>query len=412
MPEKKRVIVIGGGPAGMMAAGTAGWRGLDVTLIEKNERLGRKLLLTGKGRCNITNDADVEGLISNVPVNGKFLYSAFYTFSNHDLLNLLHDLGLATKVERGGRVFPASDKAQDVVKALQKYLDQNGVRVLRGEVEQVLARDGQVVQVTLKGGGRLECEAVVVATGGVSYPLTGSTGDGYRFAQENGHTVTTLKPALVPLEVKEDWAAEAQGLTLKNISISVYDSRNKRVYTDFGELLFTHFGVSGPVILSASSHLNDPMENEYRLVIDLKPALSPTTLDERIQRDFAKYINKIYANALEDLLPKKLIPIVIRLSGIPPEKKVNQITREERKRLEWLLKNLTLSIKGFRPLSEAIVTSGGVKVEEINPSTMESKLAQGLFFAGEVLDVNAYTGGFNLQIAFSTGYLAGLHCCP
>ena len=394
----------------MMAAGTAGRRGLDVTLIEKNDRLGRKLLITGKGRCNITNDMDVEGLISNVPVNGKFLYSAFYTFSNYDLLNLLHDLGLATKVERGGRVFPASDKSLDVVKALQKYLDLNGVRVLRGEVEQVLARDGQVVQVTLKGGSRLDCEAVVVATGGVSYPLTGSTGDGYRFAEENGHTVTILKPALVPLEVKEDWAAEAQGLTLKNISISVYDGRNKRVYTDFGELLFTHFGVSGPVILSASSHLDDPAENEYRLVIDLKPALSPTALDERIQRDFAKYINKIYANSLGDLLPKMLIPIVIRLSGIPPEKKVNQITREERERLEWILKNLTLSIKGFRPLSEAIVTSGGVKVEEINPSTMESKLVRGLFFAGEVLDVNAYTGGFNLQIAFSTGYLAGLNC--
>lgn len=410
MPGKKRVIVIGGGPAGMMAAGTAGRRGLDVTLIEKNDRLGRKLLITGKGRCNITNDMDVEGLISNVPVNGKFLYSAFYTFSNYDLLNLLHDLGLATKVERGGRVFPASDKSLDVVKALQKYLDLNGVRVLRGEVEQVLARDGQVVQVTLKGGSRLDCEAVVVATGGVSYPLTGSTGDGYRFAEENGHTVTILKPALVPLEVKEDWAAEAQGLTLKNISISVYDGRNKRVYTDFGELLFTHFGVSGPVILSASSHLDDPAENEYRLVIDLKPALSPTALDERIQRDFAKYINKIYANSLGDLLPKMLIPIVIRLSGIPPEKKVNQITREERERLEWILKNLTLSIKGFRPLSEAIVTSGGVKVEEINPSTMESKLVRGLFFAGEVLDVNAYTGGFNLQIAFSTGYLAGLNC--
>jgi predicted Rossmann fold flavoprotein len=394
----------------MMAAGTAGRRGLDVTLIEKNERLGRKLLITGKGRCNITNDMDVEGLISNVPVNGKFLYSAFYTFSNDDLLNLFHDLGLATKVERGGRVFPASDKALDVVKALQKYITQNGVRVLHGEVEQVLAKEGQVYQVVLKDGSRLACEAVVVATGGVSYPLTGSTGDGYRFAEENGHTVTRLKPALVPLEVIEEWVTEVQGLALKNISISVYNNRNKQIYTDFGEMLFTHFGVSGPVILSASSHLDKPVEKEYRLVIDLKPALSPAELDERIQRDFAKYINKIYANALGDLLPKKLIPIIIHLSGIDPEKKVNQITKDEREKLGWILKNLTLTIKRFRPLSEAIITSGGVKVEEVNPSTMESKLVNGLFFTGEVLDVNAYTGGFNLQIAFSTGYLAGLNC--
>lgn len=410
MPVKRRVIVVGGGPAGMMAAGTAGRRGLDVTLIEKNERLGRKLLITGKGRCNITNDMDVEGLISNVPVNGKFLYSAFYTFSNDDLLNLFHDLGLATKVERGGRVFPASDKALDVVKALQKYITQNGVRVLHGEVEQVLAKEGQVYQVVLKDGSRLACEAVVVATGGVSYPLTGSTGDGYRFAEENGHTVTRLKPALVPLEVIEEWVTEVQGLALKNISISVYNNRNKQIYTDFGEMLFTHFGVSGPVILSASSHLDKPVEKEYRLVIDLKPALSPAELDERIQRDFAKYINKIYANALGDLLPKKLIPIIIHLSGIDPEKKVNQITKDEREKLGWILKNLTLTIKRFRPLSEAIITSGGVKVEEVNPSTMESKLVNGLFFTGEVLDVNAYTGGFNLQIAFSTGYLAGLNC--
>lgn len=402
--------MVGGGPAGMMAAGTAGRRGLDVTLIEKNERLGRKLLITGKGRCNITNDMDVEGLISNVPVNGKFLYSAFYTFSNDDLLNLFHDLGLATKVERGGRVFPASDKALDVVKALQKYITQNGVRVLHGEVEQVLAKEGQVYQVVLKDGSRLACEAVVVATGGVSYPLTGSTGDGYRFAEENGHTVTRLKPALVPLEVIEEWVTEVQGLALKNISISVYNNRNKQIYTDFGEMLFTHFGVSGPVILSASSHLDKPVEKEYRLVIDLKPALSPAELDERIQRDFAKYINKIYANALGDLLPKKLIPIIIHLSGIDPEKKVNQITKDEREKLGWILKNLTLTIKRFRPLSEAIITSGGVKVEEVNPSTMESKLVNGLFFTGEVLDVNAYTGGFNLQIAFSTGYLAGLNC--
>jgi predicted Rossmann fold flavoprotein len=410
LPVKRRVIVVGGGPAGMMAAGTAGRRGLDVTLIEKNERLGRKLLITGKGRCNITNDMDVEGLISNVPVNGKFLYSAFYTFSNDDLLNLFHDLGLATKVERGGRVFPASDKALDVVKALQKYITQNGVRVLHGEVEQVLAKEGQVYQVVLKDGSRLACEAVVVATGGVSYPLTGSTGDGYRFAEENGHTVTRLKPALVPLEVIEEWVTEVQGLALKNISISVYNNRNKQIYTDFGEMLFTHFGVSGPVILSASSHLDKPVEKEYRLVIDLKPALSPAELDERIQRDFAKYINKIYANALGDLLPKKLIPIIIHLSGIDPEKKVNQITKDEREKLGWILKNLTLTIKRFRPLSEAIITSGGVKVEEVNPSTMESKLVNGLFFTGEVLDVNAYTGGFNLQIAFSTGYLAGLNC--
>jgi len=410
LPKKKRVIVIGGGPAGMMAAGTAGRRGLEVILIEKNARLGRKLMITGKGRCNITNDLDVEGLIANVPVNGKFLYSAFYSFSNDDLLYLLHELGLQTKVERGGRVFPATDRSLDVVKTLQKYLDQNSVQVLRGEVTQVTAEDGRVTQVCLKNGTRLNCDAVIVATGGVSYPLTGSTGDGYRFAEENGHTVIEPKPALVPLESKEAWAAQAQGLTLKNISITIYNQRDKEVYADFGELLFTHFGVSGPVILSASSHLQDPTKNEYRLVIDLKPALSAEELDARIQRDFAKYINKNYGNALGDLLPKKLIPIIMDLSAISTEKKVNQITREERERMGRILKNLTLRITRFRPIEEAIITAGGVKVDEVKPSTMESKLVRGLFFAGEVLDVNAYTGGFNLQIAFSTGYLAGLSC--
>lgn len=410
MTENKKVIVIGGGAAGMMAAGTAGKRGLDVTLIEKNNRLGKKLLITGKGRCNITNNADVEGLIENVPVNGSFLYSAFYTFSNTDLMDLFKELGLEIKVERGGRVFPSSDRALDVVKTLEKYMQQNHVKVMHEEVKKILVNNHKIIGVQINNGKELYADCVVVATGGLSYPGTGSTGDGYKFAKEAGHSITPLKPSLVPLEASESWVKELQGLSLKNIEVTILDEKKKKVYNDFGELLFTHFGVSGPTILSASSHMRNIEKHKYILKIDLKPALSEEQLDKRIQRDFEKLSRKIYSNSLDDLLPKKLIPIIINLSGIPEDKPVNQITRTERLSIVNVLKNLTINISGFRPIKEAIITSGGINIDEINPSNMESKLVEGLYFAGEVLDIDAYTGGFNLQVAFSTGHLAGTHC--
>lgn len=408
--NNRKIIVIGGGPAGMMAAATAGSRGLDVTLVEKNEKLGKKLYITGKGRCNVTNNAEIEDLIANVPTNGKFLYSAFYTFSNKDLIALLHSLGLETKVERGNRVFPASDKSSDVIKAFERHLSNNYVRRLTGEAVQVLARDNRVTAVKLKDGRLLPCDSVVIATGGISYPSTGSTGDGYRFAKELGHTITELKPSLVPLETVEAWPRDAQGLSLRNISIQVLDNRGRKIYEDFGEMIFTHYGVSGPVILSASSYMGKMEPEKYRIRIDLKPALTEEQLDLRLQRDFEKYARRIFSNSLDDLLPQKLIPVIIQLSDIPGDKPVHQITRDERRALVRLLKGLVLTIKAYRPIREAIVTSGGVSVKEIDPGTMESKLVQGLYFAGEVIDVDAYTGGFNIQIACSTGYLAGLNC--
>jgi len=411
LPDTKRVVIIGAGAAGMLAAGTAGSRGLDVFLIEKNNILGRKLLITGKGRCNITNSVgDIGDLIANIPVNGKFLYSAFHAFSNHDLIELFNELGLETKIERGGRVFPASDRAVDVVNALKKYLKQNNVQVIKGEVQKIAAQDNIISKVVLQDGRIFLCHSVIVATGGMSYPQTGSTGDGYRFARECGHTITPLTPSLVPLEVKEGWVKELQGLSLKNVAISLLDENNKELHSDFGEMLFTHFGVSGPLILSASFFVENIQENRYKLVVDLKPALSEEQLDKRLQRDFLKYANRYFVNSLFDLLPRKMIPVIVKLSGIPREKPVNQISKRERKGLVFLLKNLTMEIVALRPIEEAIVTSGGVAVEEINPATMESKLVKGLFFAGEVMDVDAYTGGFNLQIAFSTGYVAGMHC--
>lgn len=402
--EARNIAVVGGGPAGMLAAATAAERGHKVVLFEKNDRLGKKLRITGKGRCNMTNSADVEELIRNVPVHGNFLYSAFYTFSNDRLLELLHNLGLETKVERGGRVFPASDNAQDVVDTLKKYLRQTGVKVVHAEVEAVQNGPGGKKTVRLPGGKGFLCDRVVIATGGASYPQTGSTGDGYRFARNLGHTVTPLKPSLVPLELVEPYGKELQGLSLRNIAIKVLEN-GKAMYDDFGEMLFTHFGVSGPVILSASSHMR--RDADYILAVDLKPALDRETLDKRILRDFEQEKNKDFANALDKLLPKKLIPLMVRLSEIDPHKKVHSVTREERRTLVELLKNFQMHVKGFRPLKEAIVTSGGVAVGEVDPSTMESKIVPGLFFAGEVIDVDAYTGGFNLQIAFSTGFLAG-----
>lgn len=408
---KKRIIVIGAGAAGLMAAGKAAERGLDVKLVEKNDRVGRKLLISGKGRCNITNNTDMEGLIENIPGNGNFLYSAFYSFSNLDMIEFFNKNGLQTKVERGGRVFPVSDSAVDVVDTLYKYAIDNGAHLLlKSPVQEIIIKDGKVTHVALKDGRKLECDAVILAAGGASYPGTGSNGEGYEMARNAGHAITELKPSLIPLLVEEEWVKNLQGLSLKNVSITILNKKRKKIYTDFGEMLFTHFGVSGPLILSSSRHIMEYNYRDVKLVIDLKPALDIEMLDNRIQRDLEKFARKQYKNCLEDLLPQKMIPVVIELSGISPEKPVNQITREERQKLSILLKSFELTITGSRPLDEAIVTAGGVCINEINPSTMESRLVTGLFFAGEVIDVDGYTGGFNLTIAFSTGYVAGMNC--
>lgn len=407
----KKVIVIGGGAAGLMAAGRAAQRGHTVLLLEKNDRLGKKILISGKGRCNITNNTDIEGLIENTPGNGNFLYSAFYTFSNEDLVRFFQEQGLETKVERGGRVFPQSDRAADVVQALQKFVTGQRVRIqLKSPVSDLIMEENNIKGVRLKDGSIREADAVILAVGGASYPGTGSTGDGYEMARKAGHTVTLLQPSLVPLVSSEPWIGELQGLSLRNIAISLFHKSGRKIYSDFGEMLFTHFGVSGPVILSASRHILEYGYKNVRLVIDLKPALDEETLDNRIQRDFEKFSRKQFKNALDELLPQKLIPVILELSGIPREKAVNQITREERRRLVKLLKGLELGIEGSRPIEEAIVTAGGIDTDEINPSTMESKRVKGLFFAGEIIDIDAYTGGFNLTIAFSTGYLAGNSC--
>ncbi len=407
----RKVIIIGAGAAGLMAAGKAAERGLDVLLLEKNDRVGKKLLISGKGRCNITNNTDMEGLINNIPGNGNFLYSSFYTFSNTDLLELLHAEGLETKVERGGRVFPVSDSAKEVVTVLQRFAAERGAKTrLNSAVDRIETRDGVVTGVRLKDGTVLECDSVILATGGASYPGTGSTGDGYEMARRLGHQVTELKPSLIPLVVAEKWVTELQGLSLKNISITISDRKGRKIYTDFGEMLFTHFGVSGPVILSGSRHILKYGYKDVLLTIDLKPALDEETLDARLQRDFEKFSRKQFKNSLDELLPQKLIPVMIMLSRIPEDKPVNQITKEERRSLVRLLKAFPLEITGSRPIAEAIVTAGGVRTDEINPSTMESKKIKGLYFAGEVIDVDAYTGGFNLTIAFSTGCMAGLHC--
>ncbi len=407
----KDIIVVGGGPAGIMAAGIAAHRGNNVVLLEKNDRLGKKLLISGKGRCNITNSADIEGLIENTPGNGNFLYSAFYTFSNQDIISFFNELGLETKVERGGRIFPVSDSSRDVLAALMKFLDKNKVKIRTGaNVKKIVEKDGSAAGVELEDGAVLEADCVILAAGGMSYPGTGSTGDGYHMAKKLGHTITPLKPSLVPLVAKEEWVRALQGLSLKNIAVNFKNSKGKEVFSDFGEMLFTHFGVSGPVILSASRHLLEYDFKDVSLFLDLKPALPEEKLDERVQRDFDKTSRKQFKNSLDDLLPQKLIPVIIELSGIDQYKPVHQITREERKKLVRLLKQMEITIISARPIKEAIVTAGGVKINEINPSTMESKKLKGLYFAGEIIDVDAYTGGFNLTIAFSTGYLAGTSC--
>lgn len=401
------VLVIGGGAAGLMAAGTAAQNGKSVCLVEKNGRLGRKILITGKGRCNITNHCDVQTFISSVPTNGRFLYSAINQFTPQDTIDFFEGLGLPTKTERGNRVFPQSDKAGDVADRLTRFVQSGGVHIVTGEVKRLLLKEHQVNGAELQGGAQLFAEAVVVCCGGASYPGTGSTGDGYKLARQAGHTVTELRPSLVPLVVRGRECPEMMGLSLKNVGLRVLDTeKKKQIYDDFGEMLFTHFGLSGPLILSASAHMRDMRPDRYRIQIDLKPALSPEQLDARLQRDFELNLNRDFSNSLGALLPRKLIPVIVERSGIPAETKCNQITREMRRGFVQLLKSLEFSIAEFRPVEEAIVTSGGVKVSELNPKTMESKLVNGLYFAGEVIDVDAYTGGFNLQIAFCTGRLA------
>lgn len=408
----KKVIVVGAGAAGFMAAGTAASLGAQVVLVERNDKVARKVMITGKGRCNVTNNCNLlNDLIANVPVNGRFLYSAFSRFMPDDTMTFFENMGVELKVERGNRVFPVSDKAVDIVDALNSFAKQNGVKRIQGRVSELIIENGTLKGVKTVDGTEIEGESVIVATGGMSYPQTGSTGDGYKLAEQAGHTVIEPKPALVPLAVHENWCSSLMGLSLRNCAVRFVDTDNFReVYSDFGEMLFTHFGVSGPVILSASSHLKNMKKGKYELYIDLKPALSEEQLDLRLQRDFAKNSNKDFINSLGELLPQKMIPVIVKLSGIPSHLKSNQITRDMRHDLAYLLKNLKLTVTDFRPIEEAIVTSGGVSTKEIEPKTMQSKLLQGLYFAGEVIDVDAYTGGFNLQIAFSTGHLAGENC--
>ena len=400
----KRITVVGGGAAGMMAAITAAQRGTHVTLLEPNERLGKKLNITGKGRCNVTNNADLQTLLSNVPRNGKFLYSVFSRFDGRDAMAFFEDLGVPLKTERGNRVFPVSDRAFDVSAALERRLKALGVSIVRDRAVSLTLTDGAVRGV--KGERRdYPSDAVILATGGVSYPATGSTGEGHRMAAEAGHTVTPLRGSLVPLR---DFGVgrRMQGLSLRNVGLTVFEN-DKKIYTDFGELLFTHFGVSGPLILSASAHMRHFEKKAYRIEIDLKPALDEQQLDKRLLSDFTKYANSDFCNALDDLLPQKLIPVMVEWSEIPPHEKVHDLTKEQRRGLLRLLKHFPVAIAGPCPVTDAIVTSGGVKVGEIDPKTMESKVVKDLYFAGELIDVDAYTGGFNLQIAWATGRAAG-----
>ena len=401
------VIVCGAGAAGLMAAGTAAKTADKVVLIEKNDYVGRKLRITGKGRCNITNACDIEDMIGMFPVNGRFLYSALYTFTNDDIISLIESYGVKTKIERGNRVFPVSDDARDVVGAMRKYAMQKNVRLIKAEVKSLIIENGEIRGVNTTAG-KIAGDSVILCCGGASYPVTGSDGSGYRLAKAAGHTIIKPTPSLVPLVAAEKWCKEIMGLSLKNVEVTAYNSKGKKLHSGFGEMLFTHFGVSGPIILSLSAHIKNVKDGGCSIKIDLKPALDEAQLDARVLRDFEKQKNKHIINALDALLPKALIPVVVRLSQIDPHKSVNEITRAERKRLCSVIKGFTLHITGFRPIAEAIVTSGGVKTSEIDPSTMESKKTKGLYFAGEIIDVDGYTGGFNLQCAWSTGYLAGL----
>lgn len=423
----KKVVIIGGGAAGMMAAIAAADSGAKVTIYEKNEKLGKKLFITGKGRCNVTNAGDMENLFANVMTNEKFLYSAFYTYDNQMVMDFLEKAGCPLKVERGDRVFPVSDHSSDIIAAFQRELRKRDVEIVLNQgVKEVLWKDASdcgsvecsevsekkgmpfISGVLLENGKKVKADSVIVATGGISYASTGSTGDGYRFAEDAGHKIVECKPSLVPFNVKEDWCREAMGVSLKNVSLRLVSGK-KEIYNGFGEMLITHFGISGPLALSASSLYVSKTKGETKAYIDLKPALDLEQLDKRVLRDFEEYKNKQFKNSLNHLFPQKLIPVMIRLSGIDPEKKVNEITKEERRGFVELIKNIPLTISGVRDFKEAIITKGGVHVKEVNPSTMESKKTSGLYFAGEVLDLDALTGGYNLQIAWSTGYLAGMN---
>lgn len=401
------VIIIGGGAAGAMAGVHSARFGNRVIIFEPNGRIGKKLLITGKGRCNVTNNCTNEELIQNIPKNPRFLYSAFSQYSTEDVMNFFEWSGVPLKTERGNRVFPVSDKSVDIVSALERELKSADVKIISEKVTDLIVENGVCVGVkTAKKEYR--SRSVLIATGGKSYPQTGSTGDGYRFAQSVGHTITKLEPSLIPIVCNEKYCSDMMGLSLKNVTLSLYDG-DKKIFSELGEMLFTHFGVSGPLVLSASSHIGKMQPERYKLYIDLKPGLTHAQLDTRLQRDFGENINRIFGNSLSKLLPTKLIPVAVRLSGIEGERRINQVTREERIKFGELLKAFPLTVKGFRPIEEAIVTSGGIDVREINPKTMESKLVKSLYFAGEVIDVDAYTGGFNLQIAFSTAYCAAMN---
>ncbi|MEG0249986.1 MAG: NAD(P)/FAD-dependent oxidoreductase [Peptostreptococcus sp.] len=404
----KKVLVIGAGAAGTMAAYFAANSGARVTILEKNKMIGKKLRITGKGRCNITNASDVEEIIKNIYRNGNFMYSSLYSFSNDDLMNLFESYGLKLKVERGNRVFPESDKAIDVVRTIEKMMDDKKIKIeYKNNVESILVKNGKVEGVRLDSGREVLSDSVIIATGGVSYPITGSNGDGYRIAKQCGHSITRLKPALVGIEIKPLPKREMIGLNLRNISISL-KKNNKKIYEDFGELEFRDYGIDGPVIKSASCYVENLEKYNYQIELDLKPALSFEKLDNRIQRDFKKYMNKKFEDSLIELLPKTMIDFVIDSSEIERDKAVHQITKEERYKLIHSIKNINFDVKKLRPIEEAIVTSGGIEIKEINPSTMESKKVKGLYFAGEIVDIDAYTGGYNLQSAFSMGYLAGI----
>ena len=408
----KRVVVIGGGAAGLMAAVIAGREGAKVTLLEKMNYVGKKMGITGKGRCNITNACDMSDFIKNTPGNGKFLYGAYERFTNEDLLQLLHDAGLETKVERGGRVFPASDSALDVRNTFMKLMKHYGVDVhLEEPVKKLLVDDGVVTGV-VTDRETYHADAVVIATGGKSYPATGSTGDGYILAAQVGHKITDIRPSLVPIVTEESWVKDLMGISLMNVELSVV-AKNKVQAKMFGEMMFTHFGITGPIVLSLSHTVGKLMRKKnigtIGLDINLKPALSPETLDKRLQKDFDLYSKKQLINGMKDLLPSRLIPLIIELAGIDPQKPINQISKEERQQIGYMLQHMPLTVKGLRPVEEAIVTAGGISLKEFNPKTMESKLVKGLYGAGEVLDIDAFTGGYNLQAAFSTGYVAAMH---
>lgn len=401
-----KIGIIGGGPAGMLAAGIAALQGNKVYLLEKNNRLGKKMYITGKGRCNITNGSPIEEFFDNIINNKEFMYSSLYSFTNEDIIGLLNKYNLPTKVERGNRIFPKSDKSSDVIKALSNFMEENKVEIkLNTQVEVIKKTNNNFTVKTNKGDFKFD--KIVIATGGISYPLTGSTGDGYRFAEKFGHTIIKPRPSLIPIELNEKWLKELQGLSLKNVELKTF-SQNKLIHKEFGEMIFTHFGISGPIVLTSSSHIYNYINKDIRFEIDLKPALDYEKLDNRILRDFSEQGNKQFKNSLNQILPQKLIPIVIEKSQIQADKLVNQITKGERENLLKSIKSFDLRYKSLRPIREAIITSGGINTREIDPSTMESKLVKNLYFAGEVIDVDALTGGYNLQIAYSTGYLSGI----